>query len=133
MSIAFDDARFNKALKSYFSDASFEFRSVCSLDKQGTVLGGCGFSPVESGDTYAYILRLYPRWATTEAYKEIMKYPFLVLGAKRVLAVVKSKDAINVGLRMGGVVTNDGRGMEFYKDTVLTKVDELLGGADEQI
>ena len=125
MRIVFNNAQYNKALKSYFASADFEFCSVCAINEKGAILGGCGFSPVKNNTTYVYILALNPKWASIELYKEIMKFPFITMNADIVLAVVHNKAAINIGLRMGGTITNDGHGLIFEKDAVLAKLNNL--------
>lgn len=84
MRIEFDNPAFERALKSYFS--GWTGRSVCAVDDDGAVLGGCGFSPVSRGTTSAYILGLRKGWATRAFYAAMLRFPFVTMGAQKCFA-----------------------------------------------
>lgn len=120
MRIEYDNTRFNRALTKYFDTHYETFKSLCSVSDTNEILGGCGFLPVDSeGITYIYLLRLNVNWPSVELYKAMMRYPFLTLGAKRVIGKVHSQDAINIGLRLGGYLSSNGKEIIFERDHVL--------------
>lgn len=125
MELVKDSHNFHKAISAYFDIDTTGFRSVCSCDATGTPLGGCAFSPVKDGITYAYILALNHKWASVELYKEIMRLPFITMGANKVVGLVSSSDSRNIGLRMGGVPSKDGSELTFDKATVLARAEEM--------
>lgn len=125
MKLKKDSHNFHKAISAYFDLDTTGFRSVCSCDATGTPFGGCAFSPVKDGITYAYILAMNPKWASVELYKEIMRFPFVTMGAKNVWAIVSSADSANICLRMGGVLSEGESKFVFDRATVLAKAEEM--------
>lgn len=130
MRIEKDNARFNAALKAYFDSQglhSVRFRSVCAVDDDGTILGGCGFSPVRKGRTVCYLLGLRKGWATRQTYAAIMRFPFEDLGADYVDARTgKNHLSRNCAMQMGGVLSEDGNSLTFEKEATLKRAAEAM-------
>lgn len=108
LDIRYNDHQFSKALKSYF-DVAVENNIVVYRD--GTCLGGCGFTYSSSTNTaYAFILRLYPNWVSKQFYYKLLRYPFDTFNCDKCIARVK-KDNIrshNVCRHLGGVQDENG-------------------------
>lgn len=100
MKIVYNYPPFQKALKALWPQ--FTGTSVCAVEN-GKPLGGCGFSPVQKGITSGWLLSLTPKWASKDIYVAIMRFPFDVLGAKKVIAVTGGSIASSlVCRRLGG-------------------------------
>ena len=100
-----NNPRYEKALRTYFDKAlqNVPIQSICAVDDDGTILGGCGFSPVRNGRTSAFLLALNKKWATRETYAAIMRFPFEEMGAEVVVASVGSNvRSRNCCVKMGG-------------------------------
>lgn len=116
-----DNSKYNTALKTYFAILKDRpFHSICAIDDDGKILGGCGFSPVINGITTCYLLALDKRWATKEVYSKIQGYPFLTLGAEKVIGRVKlGTPAAEIALKNGGEFQPDGHTIIFTKEKTM--------------
>ena len=121
-----NNSNYNKALKTYFSFLKNRpFHSICAIDDDGKILGGCGFSPVINGMTTCYLLALDKKWATKEVYKAIMLYPFNKLKANIVKAIINNNTrSKNVALHMGGQYSSSDKVILLYKEDVLKQVQK---------
>lgn len=105
-----NNPRYEKALRTYFDKAlkGVPIQSICAIDDDGKILGGCGFSPVRNGRTSAFLLALNKKWATRETYSAIMRFPFEEMGAEVVDANVGSNiRSRNCCLKMGGMLLGE--------------------------
>lgn len=117
-----DNSNYNKALKAFFTILKDRpFHSICAIDDDGKILGGCGFSPVKNGETTCYLLALDKKWANKEVYKIIMQYPFKVLKANSVIAIVNNKLSRNTAINMGGTSLSN-KMIFLYKKDVLNRL-----------
>ena len=124
MKIEYDNHRFRSILEGYFQ--KLIEHNVCAIDETGKILGSCGFSEVFNKESYAFILKVRQNWASKELYSEILKYPFLVLGAEKVYAIIRDNIASeNICKRLGGIkMTNDK--FLFEKETSLAISKRIL-------
>lgn len=124
-----NNPKYEKALRTYFDKAlqNVPIQSICAIDDDGKILGGCGFSPVRNGRTSAFILALNKKWATRETYAAIMRFPFEEMGAEVVEANVGSNvRSRNCCVKMGGISCKDERSFFFKKESVLCVAENLL-------
>lgn len=117
-----NNSNYNKALKAFFTILKDRpFHSICAIDDDGKILGGCAFSPVKNGETTCYLLALDKKWANKEVYKIIMQYPFKVLKANSVIAIVNNKLSRNTAINMGGTSLSN-KMIFLYKKDVLNRL-----------
>lgn len=123
-----NNPRYEKALRTYFDKVlqNVPIQSICAVDDDGTILGGCGFSPVRNGRTSAFLLALNKRWATRETYAAIMRFPFEEMGAEFVDANVGSNvRSRNCCVKMGGCSSEDGCSFSFAKNETMRMAGRL--------
>ena len=124
MKIEYDNHRFRSILEGYFQK-SIE-HNICSIDNDGKILGGCGFSKVLNKESYAFILKVRQNWASKELYNEILKYPFLTLNAEKVYAIVRDNIASeNVCKHLAGIKIAKNKFL-FEKETALIAAKRIL-------
>ena len=116
-----DNPNYAKAVRAFFAILKDRpFHSICAIDDDGTILGGCAFSPVVNGMTTCYLLALDKRWATKEIYSKIQGYPFLTLGAEKVIGRVKlGTPSAEIALKNGGELQPDGHTIIFTKEKTM--------------
>lgn len=117
-----NNPKYEKALRTYFDKAlkGVPIQSICAVDDDGTILGGCGFSPVVNGATHCFLLALDDRWRTKEIYSKIQGFPFLELGAERVVTTAKpGSKAMQIALANGATLGEDGRSLVFTKEKTM--------------
>ena len=123
-----NNPRYEKALRTYFDKAlqNVPIQSICAVDDDGTILGGCGFSPVRNGRTSAFLLALNKKWATRETYAAIMRFPFEEMGADVVDANVGlNVRSRNVCVKMGGQKYENGKTFLFTEKDIRMAMVEL--------
>ena len=124
MKIEYDNHRFRSILEGYFQK-SIE-HNVCAINETGKILGGCGFSEVFNKESYAFILKVRQNWASKELYSEILKYPFLILGAEKVYAIVRDNIASeNICKHLNGSNIANYKFL-FEKETALATAKRIL-------
>lgn len=105
MRIVYDYPPYKRALRSFWP--TWDGRCVCAVDEKG-ILGGCGFSTVKDGTTYAAILGLRPRWASREIYAAILRMPSAIGATETVAVCGKNIRSKAVCRYMGGKEVADG-------------------------
>lgn len=117
-----NNKNYAKAIRTFFPILKNRpFNSICAIDDNEMILGGCAFSPVVNGETTCYLLALNKKWATKEVYKIIMQYPFKVLKANSVIAIVNNKLSRNTAINMGGTSLSN-KMIFLYKKDVLNRL-----------
>lgn len=117
-----NNPKYEKALRTYFDKAlnGVPIQSICAIDDDGKILGGCGFTAVVGGTTHCFLLALDKGWATKEIYSKIQGFPFLELGAERVVATAKpGSKAMQIALANGATLGEDGRSLVFTKEKTM--------------
>lgn len=123
-----NNPKYEKALRTYFDKAlqNVPIQSICAIDDDGKILGGCGFTAVRNGTTYGFLLALDKKWATRETYAAIMRFPFEDMGAKVVVANVGSNvRSRNCCVKMGGQVYENGKAFLFTEKDIRVAIAEL--------
>lgn len=123
MRIVYDYPPFKRALTAMWP--TWSWRCVCAVDeKGGASLGGCGFSTVKNGTTYAAILGLRPRWASREIYAAILRMPSAI-GATEIIADCGNNARSKAVCRyLGGEEISDGR-FKFTSKRCLKRAEEI--------